>query len=163
MAVRAAPQQQPLSIVSGGQAGVDQGALDAALACGVSCGGWCPDGRRSEDGQIPARYPVRELIGSGYRERTLQNVVDSDGTAIIFNTDLEDGTRLTVGLCARESKPHLLIDAATRSRTDSVDALGEFIRDNNIMILNVAGPRASKWPGAHAYTYALLQRICGSL
>jgi len=162
MAVRAASQQRPLSIVSGGQTGVDQGALAGAMACGVSCGGWCPDGRRSEAGKIPALYPVRELIGSGYRERTLRNVVDSDGTAIIFNTDLDGGTRLTAELCAQESKPHLLIDAATLSRTDSVDALGEFIRDNNIMVLNVAGPRASKWPGAYAYTYALVQRICGS-
>lgn len=161
--MRAAPQQQPLSIVSGGQTGVDQGALAAAMACGVSCGGWCPDGRRSEDGKIPAHYPVRELSGSGYRERTLQNVVDSDGTAIIFNKDLEGGTRLTAELCAQESKPHLLIDAATLNRTDAVDALGEFIRDNHILILNVAGPRASKWPGAHAYTYALLQRICSRI
>jgi hypothetical protein len=161
--VRTARQQRPLSIVSGGQTGVDQAALAAAMACGVSCGGWCPDGRRSEDGKIPARYPVRELIGSGYRERTLQNVVDSDGTAIIFNKNLEGGTRLTAEFCAQESKPHLLIDAATRSRTDSVDALGEFIRENNISILNFAGPRASKWPGAYAYTFELLQRLCGSL
>jgi hypothetical protein len=66
-------------IVSGGQTGVDRGALDAALAANFPCGGWCPGNRRAEDGTIPARYPVSPLLGAGYRQRTRQNVIDSDG------------------------------------------------------------------------------------
>src|SRR5881398_944095 len=50
-----------LKIISGGQTGVDRGALDAALAFEVECGGWCPAGRLAEDGTIPKRYPVMEL------------------------------------------------------------------------------------------------------
>ncbi|RTR01064.1 hypothetical protein EKG36_14450 [Halomonas nitroreducens] len=45
-------------IISGGQSGVDRAALDAALAAGFPCGGWCPADRRAEDGPIPERYPV---------------------------------------------------------------------------------------------------------
>ncbi|MEE8093960.1 MAG: putative molybdenum carrier protein [Gammaproteobacteria bacterium] len=163
MAEEAAPRHATFSIVSGGQTGVDQGALDAASDRGVSCGGWCPEGRRSEAGMIPARYPVRELAGSGYSERTRQNVVDSDGTAIIFNALLEGGTRLTAEYCEQERRPHVLIDAATLSRAESVEVLGSFIRDNDIDVLNVAGPRASKWPDAHAVTHALLTELlkCG--
>ena len=48
-------------IVSGGQTGVDRGALDAALAVGFSCGGWCPKDRNAEDGPIPDRYPLVTL------------------------------------------------------------------------------------------------------
>ncbi len=40
-------------IVSGGQTGVDRAALDVALELGLPCGGWCPKGRRAEDGPIP--------------------------------------------------------------------------------------------------------------
>ena len=40
-------------IVSGGQTGADRGALDAALAASFPCGGWCPLGRKAEDGVIP--------------------------------------------------------------------------------------------------------------
>jgi len=40
-------------IVSGGQTGVDRAALDAAIALGIPVGGWCPKGRRAEDGTIP--------------------------------------------------------------------------------------------------------------
>ena len=47
-------------IVSGGQTGVDRAALDAALAQGIACGGWCPKGRRAEDGAIPGHYPLSE-------------------------------------------------------------------------------------------------------
>ncbi len=159
MAGDAAAKQRALTIVSGGQTGVDQGALDAALDRGISCGGWCPEGRRSETGVIPARYPVHELAGSGYSERTRQNVVDSDGTAIIFDAALEGGTRLTAEYCAKEGKPHVLIDTATLSQAESVDLLGSFIRDNDIEVLNVGGPRASKWRRAHAYTHWLLTEI----
>lgn len=54
-------------IVSGGQTGVDRGALDAALSLDFPCGGWCPEGRVAEDGVIDARYPLRVLAGGGYR------------------------------------------------------------------------------------------------
>ena len=59
-------------IVSGGQTGVDRGALDAALAAGFPCGGWCPADRAAEDGAIPVRYPLTPLARGGYRERTRQ-------------------------------------------------------------------------------------------
>jgi hypothetical protein len=52
-------------IVSGGQTGVDRGALDAALEWSFPCGGWCPQGRQAEDGVIPDRYPVVVLAGAG--------------------------------------------------------------------------------------------------
>jgi hypothetical protein len=73
-----------LKILSGGQTGVDRGALNAALEQGAPCGGWCPEGRLAEDGMIPDRYPVQELKAGGYRQRTLQNILDGDGTLIIY-------------------------------------------------------------------------------
>src|ERR1700734_1495414 len=106
-------------IVSGGQTGVDRGALDAALAAGFSCGGWCPADRAAEDGRIPARYPLTPMARGGYPERTRQNVLDSDGTAILFNSVLGGGTLLTLNLCRREGKPHVVIDASKTSESAS--------------------------------------------
>jgi hypothetical protein len=149
-------------IVSGGQTGVDQGALAAALDAGADCGGWCPDGRVSEQGVIPSQYPVYELSGAGYLERTLQNVIDSEGTAIVFNAGLEGGTRSTTRYCEQNDRPCVLIDAAILTFDEAVETLQDFIHRNNVAVLNVAGPRGSKWCDAHDYTYRLLSDFLAS-
>lgn len=81
-----------MKIVSGAQTGVDRAALDAALENGVELGVWCPEGRLAEDGIIPEKYPVKELPNSGYSERTKRNVIDSDGTVIIYFAHPSGGT-----------------------------------------------------------------------
>ena len=57
-------------IISGGQTGVDQGALDAALEARTYCGGYCPEDRYDEDGTIPDRFPLEHLPGGDYTART---------------------------------------------------------------------------------------------
>jgi len=140
-------------IVSGGQTGVDRGALDAALAAGFPCGGWAPAGRIAEDGPIAPRYPLAELAGAGYEERTLQNVLDSDGTAILYMGALEGGTRLTAQYCQERRKPCELLNAERLSPDEAAHELVAFVLGNGIKVLNIAGPRASKWPGASDYAY----------
>jgi hypothetical protein len=146
-------------IVSGGQTGVDRGALDAALEAGFPCGGWAPQGRTAEDGPIAARYPLVELPGGGYEERTLKNVLDSDGTAILHAGVLEGGTRLTRQYCTQHGKPCLVIDASRLRPREAADETAAFVAKHGIRTLNVAGPRASKWPGAHRYAQATVKHL----
>lgn len=148
-----------IKIVSGGQTGVDRGALDAALTAEFHCGGWCPSDRAAEDGPIPARYPLTPMARGGYRERTRQNVLDSDGTAILFYGVLEGGTLLTVNLCKREGKPHVVIDASKTSESDAAAEIARFVSEHDIHILNVAGPRASGWRQGHAFAVGTLAEL----
>jgi putative molybdenum carrier protein len=133
--------------------------LDAALVAGTPCGGWCPADRLAEDGRVPDKYPLRELPGGGYPERTLANVRDSDGTVVIYAGKLEGGTEHTALLCAKLGKPYQLIDGNSMDITGAVELITPFIARNRIETLNVAGPRVSKQPQLYAYAYAVIAKL----
>ncbi len=148
-----------LRIVSGGQTGVDRAALDAALAAGAPCGGWCPGGRLAEDGPIDARYPLTEIPGAGYIERTRANVADSDGTVILYGGPLEGGSLQTQRFCLDLGKPCLTIARETFSETQAAAEIAHFVANHHVRTLNVAGPRASKQPQIYAYARAVVAQL----
>jgi hypothetical protein len=151
-------------IVSGGQTGVDRGALDAALASGFECGGWAPGDRMAEDGIIPDWYPLTILPNGNYQQRTRLNVVDSDGTAILFDGSLSGGTRLTRDLCALLERPCILISAReTPDPIAAAEAVLKFIQDSNIQTLNVAGPRASRWAVGYRFAWDVVSGVINRL
>lgn len=106
-------------IISGAQTAIDRGALDAALELGFPCGGACLQDRVAEDGRIPDGYPVIELNAGKYRARTIRNVLDSDGTLIIYFSSLSGDTEQTVAHCIKKRKPYQLIDAIEECRRPS--------------------------------------------
>ena len=142
-------------VVSGGQTGVDRAALDVALELGLPCGGWCPRGRRAEDGLLAARYPLTETPWSGYPQRTAWNVRDSDGTLVLTSGRPDRGTALTVELAARQRRPCLVVDLGA----PDVEAVRAWARDNGVGTLNVAGPRESSAPGVYARAAEFLRRL----
>ncbi|MDF1583640.1 MAG: putative molybdenum carrier protein [Methyloprofundus sp.] len=148
-----------MKIVSGGQTGVDRAALDAAIECNIDAGGWCPSGRKAEDGRIPEHYPLIELPGADYRKRTLKNVKDSDGTVIIYFSKLSGGTKLTVDFCIKEKKPYILVVANQLSESQAAQEIIAFIAEFKIQTLNVAGPRASNQELAYPYTKDVITNI----
>jgi len=146
-------------IISGGQTGVDRGALDAAMLAKFPSGGWCPKGRRTEDGYIADRYPLRETTRGTYRQRTLRNVLDSDGTLILYFGELGGGTALTLAFCIRHSKPYALIHANVTSITQSEELVQNFVMSSGIRVLNIAGPRTSEEPLAYHYAFKVITRF----
>lgn len=144
-------------IVSGGQTGVDRAALDVARRLRLSYGGWCPKGRRAEDGPLPKRYRLRETLSRNYGQRTRWNVRDSDGTLIVNQGQLDGGTMLTMRL-AREtfSKPIFVQQLEKRM---NVERFRAWLVRHRIRTLNVAGPRERKRPGVQAEAAKALAKL----
>jgi len=136
-------------IVSGGQTGVDRGALDAARALGTAIGGWVPKGRRAEDGRVPDEYPLQETATAEYEERTRLNVYDSDGTLILSHGPLRGGSQVTLEAAVDLGRPHKHLDLSELSPTDAIEKAIAWIGAHHIETLNVAGPRQSEDPDAY--------------
>jgi len=143
-------------IVSGGQTGVDRAALDVAASHGLPAGGWCPKGRKAEDGIIPEEYPLEETPSPRYPVRTAWNVRDSDGTLILTRGRPSGGTALTHEEAGRRSKPVLVVDL---DRDPAPEGVRKWLRVNGIQVLNVAGPRESTQPGIGEAAATFLERV----
>lgn len=142
-------------IVSGGQTGADRAGLDWAIDNGVPHGGWCPQGRRAEDGPITSRYKLTETAESRYHIRTRLNVEDSDGTVIFsLEAELSKGSALTMEFSRNLAKPGLHISRAATK--DPAMALRRFLLENGVHVLNIAGPRASTEPGIAEFVRQVL-------
>jgi hypothetical protein len=147
-------------VVSGGQTGADRAALDAAREAGLTIGGWCPRGRRAEDGRIPPSYPLEETPSPRYPQRTAWNVRDSDATLVVARGAPRGGTELTVRLATVAARPVLVVDLDAAPDPAAVAA---WLAARAVAVLNVAGPRESENPGIAAQARGFLTAVFGAL
>ena len=146
-------------VISGGQCGVDYGALVVAAHHLITTGGSVPKGWRTHHGPMPtlAEFGLVEHFSPQYPPRTECNVTDADGTLIIASDFNSPGVNLTRRLCIKHKKPYL--EFAIRDLRTA--PIVNFIVDNQIEILNVAGNR-DKLKGQSFHrdgTYAILSRV----
>jgi len=148
-------------IIAGGQTGADRAGLDFALANQIPIGGWCPKGRRAEDGIVPSRYQLKERPASAYQPRTIQNINESDLTVVFARSPLSPGSRFTLKQCRHQGKKHVWLAGFPDAEADARclrAAVNQF--DG---ILNIAGSRESKCPGIHEYVLRVLRLATAKL
>lgn len=143
-------------VVSGGQTGVDRGALEAAMESGLETGGWCPRGRLAEDGRIPEQYAVVEFDSGRYEDRTEQNVIDSGATLVLCRQQLSGGTQYTCEMAEHHGRPYLVVDP---NAPDSISVARDWLNGTQPVTLNVAGPRESKDAGIQELARKWLIRL----
>ncbi len=136
---------------------MDRAALDLAMEIGLSCGGWCPKGRKAEDGPIDTRYPLKETESAKYSVRTEKNVKESDGTLVLTGCGPAGaGTALTIRFAQKLKKPFLVL---ALSEGSDFEAVKRWIEAENIKVLNVAGPRESDDPGIYHRALNFLKKL----
>lgn len=146
-------------IISGGQTGADQAALDVALKYDIPHGGAVPKGRLTEAGVLPAKYRLEELPTKSYPDRTEKNVVDSDATVILTRGKLTGGSLLTREKALEHGRPVLHLDMDDLSINDAVELLTNFVNQNGIKNLNVAGKRASEDGLIYEMTFQVVEGV----
>jgi hypothetical protein len=142
-------------IISGGQTGADRAGLDAAEFLKIPTGGYCPKGFITEKGKDVSlkKLGLKEMQTNKYEDRTIKNVLSSDGTIIFCKIDSEkkilgEGTQLTYSVAINYEKP-VIINPKKRKFV-------KWLMENNIKILNVAGNRESQYPGIYKETKTFL-------
>lgn len=145
-----------IKIISGGQSGVDRAALDFALQYKISCGGWCPKGRKAEDGRIHHKYPLVETKEEDYLIRTIKNIEDSEGVLILFESQVDEGTMLALSNAKSMQLPYLEINLLEK-KSINLKKVKIWLSDNHISVVNIAGPRESKSPGIYQQTFEFLE------
>lgn len=136
-------------IISGGQTGADRAALDTAIKFNIPHGGWITKGRRTEEGVLPEKYRLKEMPTADYPSRTRQNILDSGGTVIVSRGPLTGGSKLTHSFANVSGKPVCHIDLLNNDIFEAALILHSFLLENYILVLNVAGPRASGSPSIY--------------
>ena len=167
-----------ITIVHGGQTGVDRGGHEGAIANDWRVSGYMPSDARDELGAIPADV-ARFLIphdSADYGVRTTANV-QSSNAALIMVRDARDprvtpGTTKTIDLAARRGIPCKIVDPTTDAAQIALWIWSDLLMMRTLLLpldglklapapmrLLVAGPRESKWRGARAETATFLARI----
>jgi putative molybdenum carrier protein len=152
-----------LTILSGGQTGVDRAALDTAIAAGVPYGGWCPKDGWAEDLPRPpgllAAYPnLQETPAAEPAQRTGWNVRDADRLMLLVDSaglQASSGSEAARDFAASMGKPHIVLDLDTdRTLDHALVFLGQ-----GQLALCIAGPRESEAPGIYAKAREFLSRL----
>lgn len=160
-----------MRILSGGQTGVDRAALDVALDLGLNIGGWCPRGRRAEDGRIPDKYPLVEMTTSEYEPRTRKNVVAADATLVIHRGAMTPGSALTLRIAREVTRPNFAVDLEHYTSV-TAEHVRAWLKARLIVltvgaktefVLNVAGSRESSAPGIYEEASVFLRALLAGM
>lgn len=144
-------------IISGGQIGADQAALDVAIKMGISHGGWIQKGRKTQSGLLPDKYQLKEMPTASFIKRIEQNVMDSDGTVIISHGELTGGANYSQKMTTKHGRPCLHVDLSIIPIFIAASRINTWTEEHHIDVLNVTGARTSEDPKIYDETMLILE------
>ena len=149
-------------IISGAQNGADISGLEVAKQLGFETGGTMPFGYKTLDG---CRPEYKELYGvtchqfSSYVPRTRENVLNSDATIRLAFDFSSRGEICTLKAIQDYKKPYIDVDLANPK---PIDEVLQWLKDNNVQVLNIAGNSEKTAVGTHAAATLYLTALLSS-
>lgn len=146
-----------MKVISGGQTGADLAGVITAKKVGFETGGTMPLGFRNLSGKHPEYaeiFGMKEHSSYEYAPRTECNVVDSDGTIRIATDFRSPGEKLTLRLINKYNKPHLDVTP----EFTPWPLVYQFVIDNKIKVLNIAGNSEKTSRGIQAWATGFLEQ-----
>ena len=165
-------------IISGGQTGVDLGALEAAKELDVETGGTAPPGFMTEEGcqqELLESYNLIEGESDDrvYIKRTIKNADDGDATLTIRPVK-SFGTDLTIGYCQQKKWTPAVFEKKSNGPIKTIykqsyvihdlnnidyNDIVKWVEEHEVKVLNVAGPRESNRKGIQDKTKEIIKQL----
>ena len=145
---------QCFRIVSSGQPGADQAALDWALAHHINYGGWRKKSPKANSGVSDVKFQLAEVPNAGYLQKVEWNVRDSDGTIVFSLADKLDGSlKRNADFAMRHEKPFMHFRPGVHPKF-----IARFIQYHKISALNIVGKSESSSPGIYQFVMDALNQ-----
>lgn len=146
-------------IISGGENGAEQAALDAAMRIGIDYGGFAGSGPSGQNGRVKSRYRLKSTPVADQRSQVANNILVSDGVLILSRGAFSAAAALAARFAEIYHRPCLHVDLHYRSLTDASRMIAAWIKINKIRCLCVTGPSLREDPASYADTHHLLLRV----
>ncbi len=156
-----------LTIITGGQTGVDTAAIKAAVKMDIPFKGWVPRGLTNEIGIISEEYRpfLRETPSTINAQRTEWNMRDADGVLTILKglpESAKGGTQWGVEVSRKTGKKMCFADLRSEWNTE-VDKVRQWLSESDIKNVAIGGSRESEEPGieeeATRFLYEVLKEV----
>ena len=147
-------------IISGGQPGAEQAALDAAIKLDIPHAGWTYKGRKAEDGILPEEHNLKEIDNPSYFKRLEKNIIDAEGTVILTYGQLQIGTKSVRQLADKHKKPCLPLDLKECTLNHAISSIRKWMDNHEIGEIFFTGSKPIAAPNIYEEVILIVEGIC---
>lgn len=144
------------TILSGGEAGVEQAALDAAMRLSLQYGGWTSHVHPDDEARV-MKYNLMVSANQNYAGAVKQNIEEADGILIIAKGKLIGAQELVERLVRSFYKPYLRLDMGIMSLPYACRMLKQWCMSNWVKVLYVTGASAAEDQEIYEQTVMVLE------
>ena len=116
-------------------------ALDAAIKLDIPHAGWAYKGRKTEEGVLPEKYNVKEIVNPSYFERLENNIIDAEGIVILTFAQVPIVNKAIMDLANKHKKPCLHLELAKCTCSHAIASIRKWMTNSKIEVVYFTGSK----------------------